>query len=97
MEKDSSAMIEDVSTMDTKRMNFADYFNKAHKPEKEDLVCTNLIDDTGYSALSLPTDDFLNKLMIIKHQMRSVNHPLTEFIICFDKEFWESYSFYSNG
>lgn len=51
-----------------------------------------MIDDTGYSALQLPTDDFLNKLIIIKNQMKMKNHPLTQFIICFDMEFFQDFN-----
>ena len=81
----------EISTVDT-NINLGNYINQTYMAEKDDLMLTNLIDDTGYTALSLPPDDFLKKLLVIKNQMKQPDHPLTEFIKCFDNKFWEAYS-----
>lgn len=65
---------------------------------KKLTVDSNRMDDTGYETLQLEEDTFLNRINLIKQQLESEDHPLNQFISCFDHEFSDYYMiFLSSG
>lgn len=74
--------------LDMKDLNKTyDCKKKTKKLTKE----TNPLDDTGYETLQLEEDTFWKRINIIKQQLEREDHPLNQFISCFDQEFADFY------
>lgn len=79
----------DESTYDTsKDLLKSPYLNKMARIKQPDV---EKYDDTGYKTLQLEEDSFLEKINIIKKHLERDDHPITQFISCFDYEFSEYY------
>lgn len=52
------------------------------------------LDDTGYETLQLEGDTFYSKISVVKQHLEREDHPLFQFISCFDQEFSEYYLIY---
>lgn len=87
--KESKTTTQSLLVQDTTWDTEKDLNQTAQPTDKANqlIVKQPSFDDTGYEALELMKDKFLTKIKLIKSQLEREDHPLNQFISCFDQEF----------
>lgn len=71
------------------RLNFTE--DTRRKESQISSMDKDDLDDTGYETLQLKGDTFFDKIGLIKKHLEREDHPLNQFISCFDQEFSDYY------